>query len=277
MKVLSVFMSIVTVFSLLFLLKSQAPAFMMTSSRGLLLLQNQFKKELISLPPCNDPCNCGPGPDVRPPLTLVKVVIDAGHGGSDGGAVRDGVVEKTLTLSIIDKFRKGLEEQGGCVILTRPNDVFYGLDERVGLALSVNADMFISVHVNAVPEQKSDVHGVQTFYTTDVSKPLASFIQQSLVDKLKVPDLGIHQRDLYVTKNTGTLPSALTEVGFITNSQERKLLASSDYQQKIADALVQAVLNFVADKKNPKKPSAGQALPTCPAPGSEQQPAQHLD
>jgi len=192
-----------------------------------------------------------------PPLGELKIpgtktiVLDAGHGGSDPGAQRGDVQEKDLTLGITEKLKQVLEASGAHVIMTRSDDTFVSLEDRVKTTNQLMPDLFLSVHINAL-ESVSDIHGIETYYQTDQSKQLADAIHQSLVSTLTAPDRSVRKARFYVINHT-TVPAVLAEVGFISNKDERQKLASTDYQQQVAQALAQGVMLYLT--KAPDAPN----------------------
>ena len=171
------------------------------------------------------------------------VVLDAGHGGTDPGAQRGDTQEKEMTLAIVKQLQKRLEASGLHVIMTRADDTFVSLEDRVKLTNNVMPSAFVSVHINAL-ESTSDIHGIETYFQTEQSKPLAEIIHSNLVNLLGVPDRGIRKARFYVINHT-PVPAILAEVGFISNKAEREKLISSDYQGKVADALAQGVMLYL--------------------------------
>ena len=179
-----------------------------------------------------------------PPGTVV--VLDAGHGGTDPGAQRGDVQEKEITMGIVSKLKRLLEERGAKVILTRADDTFVSLEDRVRITNSLNPTLFLSVHINAM-ESANDIHGIETYYQTEQSKSLADAVHERLVAGLDAPDRAIRKARFYVIKNT-PVPAVLAEVGFISNKEERDKLISSDYQAKVGEALEQGVMLYL-DKR----------------------------
>lgn len=201
------------------------------------------------------------------PETLggIKIVIDAGHGGIDGGASADNIIEKDITLAISKKVEQKLKRLGAEVEMTRttdgdvleehePNRKFSSLRERKvqdifyrqKLVNNHKPDIFITIHANAIPETKW--RGAQVFYHKDGhenSSLLAKAIQDSIIDNLKNTDrepLAIKQ--IYLLKKT-EVPAVLVETGFLSNPEERQLLTDKKYQDKMAEAIVQGIENFV--------------------------------
>ncbi len=182
------------------------------------------------------------------PLEGVSLVLDAGHGGSDPGAQRGEAREKEMTLGIINQLKKRLEASGAFITMTRSDDTFVSLEDRVKITNLVMPKAFVSVHINAL-ESTNDIKGVETYFQTEQSRPLAEAIHNSLYTSLGVPNRGIRKARFYVINHT-TVPAILAEVGYISNKDEREKLISSDYQGKIADALAQGVILYV--NKNPE-------------------------
>jgi N-acetylmuramoyl-L-alanine amidase len=178
--------------------------------------------------------------------TGTTIVLDAGHGGSDPGAQRGDVQEKEITLAIIEQLKKRLEARGFRITLTRADDTFVSLEDRVRITNALQPTLFLSVHINAM-ESANDIHGIETYYQTEQSRALADAIHENLVTKLDAPDRAVRKARFYVINHT-PVPAVLAEVGFISNRDERDKLISSDYRIKVANALEQGVMLYL-DKK----------------------------
>lgn len=199
------------------------------------------------------------------------VVIDAGHGGSDNGALAEGINEKDLTLSIVKKFKHltdqnavtEVKEYGTALtsmeidgvgkvgfFYTRLSDKYVSLKYRRAVARKLGADIFLSVHINSTASgRESEINGGQVLYRaadkTGESKKLADTIMEQLKSRLGCRDRGsIAGDDIYIVR-TAQMPVALVEVGFITNKTECKKLCSDDYQEKTAQALLAAVTEYL--------------------------------
>lgn len=172
-----------------------------------------------------------------------KVVLDAGHGGSDPGAQRASIQEKELTLSITEKLRSVLLSKGIKVEMTRSDDTFVSLEDRVKLTNASKPNAFVSVHINSL-ETSSNIQGIETYYQTEQSRSLADLIHQSLVGGLQVPDRSVRKARFYVINHT-EVPAILAEVGYITNKDERDKLISADYQNQIAEAIARGVILYL--------------------------------
>jgi len=176
------------------------------------------------------------------------IVLDAGHGGSDPGAVRGDVQEKEVTMQIIAKVKRVLEGKGARIVLTRSDDTFVSLEDRVKITNAVGPNLFLSVHINSL-ESTSNIYGIETYFQTDRSRPLADRVHASLVSGLGAPDRSVRKARFYVINHT-PVPAILAEVGYITNKAERDRLISSDYQQKVASALARGVMLYLNDVKS---------------------------
>lgn len=197
-------------------------------------------------------------------LAGVKVVVDPGHGGEDGGASNEDVVERDITLSISKQLVSLLEKEGATVIMTRTqagdaidevekNPQYPSLRERKladlklreQIVVDEQPDLFVSVHVNAIPDAKW--RGAQVFYHKEGHEEgahLAKSIQSSFQANLKNTDreaLGI--QGVYLLKKS-PVPSVLVETGFISNEEEKKLLVDPKYQKKVAAAIAEGILKF---------------------------------
>ena len=200
------------------------------------------------------------------PLSGKIIVLDAGHGGPDGGAVGgEDIVEKDITLEITKKVRDYLQEQGALVILTRNGDYDLAdkntkgysrrkaedLKKRVDIINKSDIDFFVSVHLNALPS--GDSKGAQTFYYRSLveNERAAKFIQAELRTSLENTKRSAKTiSHVYLLKHAKT-PGALVEAGFLSNVNERYLLNSEKYQQKVAAAIYRGVLRYFTEKGNP--------------------------
>ncbi|MGM7724756.1 N-acetylmuramoyl-L-alanine amidase CwlD [Metabacillus sp. Hm71] len=199
------------------------------------------------------------------PLTGKIIYLDPGHGGPDGGAVGSSSLEKDISLSISLKLREYLQEQGALVLLTREKDVDLAdkdtkgysrrkaedLKKRVKLINESDADLFLSIHLNAIPSSRWS--GAQTFYHGKFieNEHVAKFIQDELRRNLENTERVAKPIDgIYLLKNVEK-PGALVEVGFLSNPQEERMLASDKYQEKIAASIYTGILRYFSNEKNP--------------------------
>lgn len=175
------------------------------------------------------------------------VVVDAGHGGTQAGAVYGGVNEKDLNLSIAKKLNEKLKALGIVTYMTRTNDATVGLYERSDLANNKNADLLVSIHNNA---GASNVTGSMTLYYPSSSKTkgklssyeFASIVQKYLVNTLGAKNLGVIERPGLAVLRTSNMPAVIAEIGYMSNNTELAKLKTSAYQEKAAEALKNAVV-----------------------------------
>lgn len=175
----------------------------------------------------------------------LKIVVDAGHGGVDPGAIGNGLIEEDVVLDVAKRVKPKLESLGAIVVMTRESDVYPSLAQRVDLANSQNANAFISVHANS--STSSSANGTETYWNSlyfgEESKALASSIQQQLVNNMGTYNRGVKEGPFYVIKNT-TMPSVLVELAFISNSSDAKKLGDPAYRERAAEAIYQGVVNY---------------------------------
>ena len=182
------------------------------------------------------------------------IVIDAGHGGWDPGKVgKNDVLEKDINLAIAEDLQMMLEQGGAIVFLTRAEDKALGdtkntdLTARCVMPTDMQADIFVSIHQNAYPQES--VSGAQVFYYGDSenSKRLAESIQghmRSFLDEENRKEAKANE-DYYLLKKTAT-PAVIVECGFLTNHAEAMRLSREDYQEKVAWAIYVGILDYFA-------------------------------
>ena len=181
------------------------------------------------------------------------VVIDAGHGGTDSGAVSGSRIEKNINLSIALKTESELKTRGYTVKMVRTNDSTITLNDRAKFANDLGADLFISIHQNSFTS--SSANGTEVYYTTSEpdsgfptqssnklskSKEVANLTCNNIASAIGTYNRGIKDGNLTVLRNT-KMPSILIECGFITNDQDFLKISSDNYQNKIAQAIGYAV------------------------------------
>lgn len=181
------------------------------------------------------------------------VVIDAGHGGFDPGAVAQTVYESKINLSIAKKVEKLLSAEGIKVFMTRDTDDYVGLYERADIANNLNASLFVSIHSNAFTN--SSLKGIMTLvYPVSANnskitgKSLGRTIQRNLVNITGAADRGVIDRPNLVVLNSTKMPAALVECGFMTNPDELKALQSEEYQDILARGIVRGILDTLNGK-----------------------------
>jgi len=174
-----------------------------------------------------------------------KVVIDAGHGGTDPGAsAADGTFEKNLNLSLALKVTDILKEKSNIeLIMPRNSDTYPTLTERIQLANYSNADLFVSIHANALPS-KPEISGTETYYYKNDSTSLAKTIHEKLVEATGFDDRGIRQAGFKVIKYT-EMPAVLLEVGYLTNRNDVQAMKQDYFQQGVAEAIADGIIEYL--------------------------------
>lgn len=183
------------------------------------------------------------------------ITLDAGHGGSDPGAIgSDGTKEKNITLAITKIVKEILEDKGAKVYMTRTTDVdVFGpnasdaeeLQARVNVGEKYNSDMFVSLHINS--SVNKNVGGFSTYYypKTDNDLRLAKNIQNKLAANFGVDDLGVRQANFYVIKRI-SMPAVLVEMCFISNEKELTLMKGQWFQKKTARLIAEGIEKYFA-------------------------------
>lgn len=169
------------------------------------------------------------------------VVLDPGHGGKDPGAMVGEVMEKDITLAVALMVREQLEEEGITVIMTREEDVYPTLTERADLANQEEADLYISIHVNAL-ENNDSYAGIYTFYHPDKpsDKAVAETIQAAITSASGGIDRGVESEDYAVLRNT-EMSAVLIETGFMSCPEELAKLQDAEYQKLLAQGIAQGI------------------------------------
>lgn len=169
------------------------------------------------------------------------IVIDPGHGGKDPGAIgHNGVMEKDLILETSLRIAEKIRESGGNVILTRADDSFVTLKERVQISNQNKVDAFISIHFNAYSDDY--VGGINTYYYKDGYK-LAKTIQKRLSEEVTLRNRGVIQ-DNYRVLRENKNPAILIELGFITNTSELATIQTQTYQDNVAEGITIGLIEY---------------------------------
>ncbi|WP_096273001.1 N-acetylmuramoyl-L-alanine amidase [Paucisalibacillus globulus] len=174
-------------------------------------------------------------------LAGYTIVIDPGHGGKDPGAIgHNGVLEKDLILVTSLKIAEQLTKSGAAVILTRADDSFVPLKDRVLISNKAETDAFISIHFNAFSEEY--VGGINTYYYQSGQR-LAKHIQHALSQEVPLRNRGVIQTNYRVLRDNKS-PAILVELGFITNTTELATLQTESYQEKVARAITMGLIEY---------------------------------
>ena len=194
------------------------------------------------------------------PVTNRTIIVDAGHGGEDGGAVSsNGVSEAQINLSIALKLQNLLEQSGATVVLTRSDDnAIYDIDSktlrqkknsdlknRVKIGKTSSADIFVSIHLNKI--EQSQYYGWQTFFKdgNEQGKKLATCIQENLNEAIQKENkrTPLKISNIYIIKNV-EIPTTIVECGFLSNPEEEKQLQTDEYQNKLAWGIYNGIMDY---------------------------------
>jgi N-acetylmuramoyl-L-alanine amidase len=226
---------------------------------------------------------------IHPATPRFRLVLDPGHGGWDLGTVgRKGLLEKDLVLDIVSRAGKLVESRLGAeVVYTRQDDTYIALEKRAEVANQAQADLFVSVHANY--SDFPSARGVETYYTNTFSSVnghdkneaepaglrfatlnirekvqqshrFAASIQRSLYKTLAVNNPGLPNRGVksasYVVLTGTSMPAVLAEVSFVSSPTDENNLQSSEYRQRIAEALYQGIAQFATTFRKATSTSA---------------------
>lgn len=199
-------------------------------------------------------------PTVSLPVSGKTIVIDAGHGKPDEGAESsNGTTEAETNLKIALKLQNLLEQSGSSVVLTRSDEnAIYDIDSktlrqkkvsdihnRVKIGNESSADIFVSIHLNKIPQQQYD--GWQTFYNANSSEgqKLAVSIQNNLNDAIQRENNRVAKTidNIYIIKHV-EIPTTIVECGFLSNPDEEKLLLKDEYQNRLAWGIYNGIIDY---------------------------------
>ena len=194
------------------------------------------------------------------PVTSRTIVVDAGHGGEDGGAVAsDGTSEADINLKIALKLQALLEQSGASVVLTRSDEnAIYDLNKktlrdkknsdiknRVKIGNNSSADIFVSIHLNKIAQSQYD--GWQTFFKegSEDGKKLATCIQNNLNEAIQRENKRVPLKisNIYIIKHV-EIPTSIVECGFLSNPEEEKILKTDEYQNKLAWGIYNGIMDY---------------------------------
>src|SRR5438477_5638298 len=192
------------------------------------------------------------------------VVIDAGHGGFDrGGIPGQRIPEKEMTLDVAQRLKTLLAASGYRVIMTRDSDVFVPLPTRVAIANSYGNAIFVCIHFNS--SKRMGAGGIETYFYSRESLPLASAIHYYVAGGAPSSNRGVRRRGFYVLRKT-TVPAVLVECGFLTNPTEGQYVQTAAYRQKLAEEIAAGVRgrNSVGTALSSTRVATSESIPLQP-------------
>lgn len=178
-----------------------------------------------------------------------RIVVDAGHGGKDHGAMRGGASEKDLNLSLAMMVRDALQARGFKVYMTRSTDVFLPLPKITAITNQVHPDLFISIHHNA--SVNASANGIETYYYTPQSVALARKVHAREINSVGARDGGVKKAMFYVIHHT-SVPAILCEVGYVSNPSELAELQGFERKSKTARAIADGVVDYLKTRVSAK-------------------------
>ncbi|MBQ3641145.1 N-acetylmuramoyl-L-alanine amidase, partial [bacterium] len=156
------------------------------------------------------------------------------------------IYEKDITLDITKRVEKILKEKGYDVKMTRTDDSYVSLQDRVAFSESYSPDIFVSVHVNS--SVKPEITGIETHYYHQESMSLAQTVHASLASTIHSNDRGLFKSKFYVI-NHNTSPAILIEIGFISNTEERNQMLSETRKQQTAQSIADGIQKYLQQYK----------------------------
>lgn len=197
------------------------------------------------LPVASVPRSPSPSPSVpRARQGQLTVVLDPGHGGRDPGAVGiGGLREKDINLTVSRRIQSQLQEKGINALMVRSDDREIDLDPRVTFAERANADIFVSIHSNAISLSRPDVNGLETYYYSSGFR-LAQTIHNNVLRQTDLRDRGVRRARFYVLVNT-SMPAVLVETGFVTGREDAARFNNPAEVNRIADGITAGILQYL--------------------------------
>ncbi|MEK3881392.1 N-acetylmuramoyl-L-alanine amidase [Paenibacillus sp. PL2-23] len=215
---------------------------------GYVLTETEGAFQFALMPASEVPAEPEPEKPVQPATPedeVYDIVIDAGHGAKDPGAFSKTMNrwEKEFNLTAALLLKAELEKNKRVrVHLTRADDTFLELTERIQFAENAKADLFISIHANAF--DKTTVNGSETYYYRDNSKAFADHLHKYMLEGMGLNNRGVKKAAYKVVKET-TMPAVLLEAGYLSNASDAKVLFNAASQQKLAAKLAEGILTYL--------------------------------
>ncbi len=180
------------------------------------------------------------------PRSKPLVIIDPGHGGQDPGTIGiAGIQEKNVVLPISLDVVEELKKQGVEVRLTRDRDYFVSLEGRTDMANDIDADLFVSIHANAINLSRPDVNGLETYYYQSGLR-LAEIIHWNILNTVNIQNRNIRRARFFVLRHS-TMPAVLVEVGFLTGAEDSSRLKDPDHRRQMAQAIARGIIQYIKE------------------------------
>jgi N-acetylmuramoyl-L-alanine amidase len=185
-----------------------------------------------------------------PRQSRTLVVIDAGHGGQDPGTIGiGGLREKDLVLPVALDVAELLRKEGIEVKMTRDSDYFVTLEGRTDIANQIKADLFVSIHANAINLSRPDINGLETYYYQS-GRRLAEVIHWSILNDpdIEINDRSIRRARFYVLRHSA-MPAVLVEIGFVTGAEDAPRLRDPEHRRNLAEAIARGVIEYIKQNR----------------------------
>lgn len=179
------------------------------------------------------------------PLAGKVIILDPGHGGADAGAISpNGLREKELNLAVAVRLKQKLEDLGAEVLLTREDDRYLWLYDRVAIANRTGGAVLLSIHANNHDNRK--IHGLEIWHHPDRNESaiLAQALAEAVLARTKQHFRGIMSSKDFVIPREAQMPAVIFEMGFVSNRDEEKLLITEEFQDKITDGICQGLIAY---------------------------------
>lgn len=179
-------------------------------------------------------------------ISEATIVIDAGHGGRDPGAIatNGAFTEKEIALRTSQLLARRLQDAGANVVMTRDDDSFVSLNNRAVLSESSGADTFISIHYDAMDTPNS-MSGTTTYYYSEAERGLAETVNNYLAQYGPLSNNGVRTGDYFVLRNNRQ-PSILLELGYLNHDHDITVVNTDSYQATIVEAIYQGLRDYFA-------------------------------
>lgn len=209
------------------------------------------------------------GEDGSVTLTLLRsniagktVIVDAGHGGKDPGAISPwGLQEKLVNFNVAERLVWRLKAAGANAVMTRTDDSYISIYDRASIANNAKGDVFVSIHSNYHPT-KPEVRGIEIFHhpASTEARRLAKIMQTELIAFTGLINRGVKTDPLLVVTRETVMPSVLIEIGFLSNKEEEALLRDDAYRDTVADAILEGLQQFFSSGEIRPSGTSGTAV-----------------
>ena len=176
------------------------------------------------------------------------IIIDPGHGGKDPGAIGiGGLQEKDVNFPISMDVAEELRKQNIDVRLTRDRDNFISLQGRTDFANELDADLFVSIHANAINLSRPEVNGLETYYFRS-GRRLAEVIHANVLNTINIRDRKVRQARFFVLRHS-KMPAVLVEVGFVTGAEDARRLKDPKHRRRMAKAIANGIIQYIKENR----------------------------